>query len=254
MRSFFAAYRERIPHGPADKARVLEIGSQSYLGQLSYRTLLDDGRYDYTGLDLSAGPNVDIVPKAPFVWNEFADASFEVCISGQTFEHNPFFWVTMSEMARVLAPGGYLCLVAPGSGPVHRYPTDCWRFYPDSWSALCALVGLELVETFWEPDSLAPHIDGGEWRDTMLIARKPKAEDGRFAGARERREQLVEPFRAGFGDFEAVSWRAGPASEDYMSRVERKPPISLTGKIRRRIARRIFPWTELRLFEPGQTG
>lgn len=28
----------------------------------------------------------------------------------------------------------YVC--APSNGPWHRYPVDCWRFYPDSGKAL----------------------------------------------------------------------------------------------------------------------
>lgn len=250
MQSFFRTYAPRLPAGPEGKVRVLEIGSQSYEGQMSYRALLDPGRFAYTGLDLSHGHNVDIVPETPYVWNALADESCDVCISGQTFEHNPFFWVTASEMARVLAPGGFVCLIAPGAGYVHRYPMDCWRFYPDAWSALCVLVGLELIESYWEPDSVAPFVDGGEWRDTMLIARKPLDEAGAFAGAAARRAQLTAPFRAGFGAFEAVSYRPGPASEDYLATVPRAKSRAPLAGLRKRIARKIYSRPDVAIFEP----
>lgn len=35
-------------------------------------------------------------------------------------------------MARILEPGGTMLVVAPSAGIVHRYPFDCWRYYPDS--------------------------------------------------------------------------------------------------------------------------
>jgi SAM-dependent methyltransferase len=251
MEAFFRVYLDRFPVGPQSKRRILEVGSQSYEGQASYRSLIDAEVCDYTGLDLSMGSNVDIVPAMPFVWNELPDACFDVCISGQTFEHNPFFWVTASEMARVLVPGGWLCLIAPGAGPVHRYPMDCWRFYPDAWSALCALVGLELVETYWEPDSAAPLVQGGEWRDALLIARKPLVESGSFAGAAERRAQLTAPFQSGFGHFEPVSYRPGPAIEDYLAVVDSGKRRTRLKYLRQKVARRIHP-NSARLFKPPE--
>ena len=41
-----------------------------------------------------------------------------------------------SELVRVTKPGGLIYINAPSNGPVHRYPVDCWRFYPDSGFAL----------------------------------------------------------------------------------------------------------------------
>ena len=38
-------------------------------------------------------------------------------VSGQTFEHIEYIWVTIVEIARVLRTGGLACLIAPGSGP-----------------------------------------------------------------------------------------------------------------------------------------
>jgi hypothetical protein len=37
---------------------------------------------------------------------------------------------------RVLKPGGLFYLDVPSNGLFHRYPVDCWRFYPDSALAL----------------------------------------------------------------------------------------------------------------------
>jgi hypothetical protein len=64
-------------------------------------------------------------------------------------------------------------MIAPSAGFPHRYPMDCWRFYPDSWLALCSYVGLELVEQYRERSSWRMSIPGTYWRDAMMVARKP---------------------------------------------------------------------------------
>jgi SAM-dependent methyltransferase len=40
------------------------------------------------------------------------------------------------EIIRVLKPTGLFYLNVPSNGDFHRYPVDCWRFYPDSGRAL----------------------------------------------------------------------------------------------------------------------
>lgn len=152
---------------------ILDIGSKSYESQKSHKHLFDDNRMEYVGLDLEPGPNVDLVPRDSFIWTEFSEERFDFCISGQTFEHNPYFWVTFAEIARVLKQGGLVQIVAPGRGAVHRFPLDCWRFYPDSWLALCHYCGLELVESYFEDYAFSQVVAGSEWCDSMLIAKKP---------------------------------------------------------------------------------
>ena len=75
-------------------------------------------------------------------------------------------------MARVLKPGGLIFLLAPSRGPEHRYPQDCWRFYPDAYRALAKYTGMELlqVSTDWEP-----HADpeSAPWGDTVGVFRQP---------------------------------------------------------------------------------
>jgi SAM-dependent methyltransferase len=66
----------------------------------------------------------------------FEDASFDVCVCSSVLEHSEFFWLLFTEMLRILKPGGLLYLNVPSNGWVHRYPVDCWRFYPDSGIAL----------------------------------------------------------------------------------------------------------------------
>jgi hypothetical protein len=72
-----------------DGARVLDVGSSARPGTLSYRSLFSS--CDYVGLDIAETGNVDFVPADPFAWTELESESFDVVISGQTFEHNPYF-------------------------------------------------------------------------------------------------------------------------------------------------------------------
>ena len=94
-------------------------------------------------------------------------------ISGQAFEHIEFFWLTMLEISRVLKPEGLCCLIAPSSGPEHRYPVDCWRFYPDGFAALARFTSLKVLEVYSQ-DGPTGYQDGSDmWQDTVLVCRKP---------------------------------------------------------------------------------
>ncbi len=152
---------------------IMDLGSMNVNG--TYRPLFDISPWQYTGLDIEQGDNVDIVLKNSYSWPEIKTDSVDVLISGQAFEHIEFFWITMLEIARILKPGGICCIIAPSSGPEHRYPVDCWRFYPDGCSALARFAKLELLEvsTQWEAEE---RYDQGSnpWRDTMMVAQKYK--------------------------------------------------------------------------------
>ena len=149
--------------------RVIDIGSYDVNG--SYKRFFNRPGWRYTGVDLTPGPNVDVVLESPYRL-PLASHSVDVIVSGQAFEHIEFFWLTWLEMARVLRPGGLIFLLAPSRGPEHRYPQDCWRFYPDGYRALAAWGALELLEvsTDWEPH---PSEDSAAWGDTVGVFRQP---------------------------------------------------------------------------------
>lgn len=148
---------------------VMDIGSYDVNG--SYKQFFDAPDWTYKGVDLAAGPNVDVVLSSPYRL-PFQSHSVDVIVSGQAFEHIEFFWLTWLEMTRILKPGGLIFLVAPSRGPEHRYPQDCWRFYPDGYRALASFGGLELVSanTDWES-----HADefSAPWGDTVGVFRQP---------------------------------------------------------------------------------
>lgn len=155
----------------AENINIYDLGSQDVNG--SYRPLFSEPAWRYIGLDMAPGKNVDVVLHKPYVWHEVASESGDVVVSGQTFEHIQYFWITMVEIARILKPGGICCILAPSSGPEHPYPLDCWRFYPSGMSSLAHFAQMEVLEvkTQWEDRGYA---DGSDcWHDTMLVCRKP---------------------------------------------------------------------------------
>ena len=166
------AFRDRYLSARTNEPlRILDLGSQDING--SYRPLFSEPPWDYAGLDMAAGNNVDIVLRTPYVWKEVVSDSADVVISGQAFEHIQYFWITMLEVARVLKPGGLCCILAPSSGPEHRYPTDCWRFYPDGLASLAHYAQMEVIEAATQWQNLG-YADGSDcWHDSMLVCRKP---------------------------------------------------------------------------------
>lgn len=155
--------------------KVLDVGSYDVNG--SYRSFFSDTRFLYTGLDMEAGPNVDIVPAAPYDWAEIGTDTFDIVISGQAFEHIEFFWKTMEEMARVLRPGGLMCVIAPNGFGEHRYPVDCYRFFTDGLVALARYVGMDIIHA---STNLGPNPEDSRWfsdseADSMIVASKSYA-------------------------------------------------------------------------------
>ena len=236
---FVKHYLQHLPRQDG-QVRVLEVGSKSYLDQDTLRYLFTDAPFHYTGLDIEAGKNVDLVPADTFIWDELANESFDLVISSQTFEHNPYFWVTFAEMARVVSSNGLLLITAPGGGRVHRFPFDCWRFYPDSWQMLCDMAGIELLESHFENDSTAHIVPGGTWRDSSLIARKGEMKGPAAASFYDRLKSICAPFR-GLKLAEAKPDRSlGPCFAAYEQLVRQQYTPSM-GKNLERALRRYSP-------------
>lgn len=169
MKWFVDNYISKMPF---DDINILDVGSYDVNG--SYKHLFSEDRFNYKGLDMEEGPNVDIVLKNPYDWDALATDQFEVIISGQAFEHTEFFWITMSEMTRVLKKDGLLCIIAPNGFVEHRYPVDCYRFFTDGMTALARYVGLEILHAH---TNSSPDVNNTDWysdseADSILIAKK----------------------------------------------------------------------------------
>ena len=173
------------------RLRVLDVGSIDING--SYRVLFDDPQWQYTGVDLEPGKGVDVVLSSPYDWGAILSDSFDVVISGQAFEHVEFPWITAFQVTRVLVEGGLFCMIVPSGGREHRFPLDCWRYYPDGVKALAHWADLDVVSasTAWVPRR--PYADdSASWADTVLVARKPSYPHwGRRLRASAKRRALL---------------------------------------------------------------
>ncbi len=111
---------------------ILDIGAVNVNGTLKQ---FCPSRTKYIGADVVSGKDVDVVLDDPYKL-PFADESVDVAVSSSCFEHSEMFWLLYLEIMRVLRPAGVFYLNAPSNGTYHRYPVDCWRFYPDCGTAL----------------------------------------------------------------------------------------------------------------------
>lgn len=113
-------------------ATVIDIGAQNVNGSL--RDVMPS-HLRYVGVDFVKAEGVDVVLDDPYKL-PFEDESVDVIVTNSCLEHSEMFWLTFLEFLRVLRPSGLLYMNVPSNGDFHRYPVDCWRFYPDSGSAL----------------------------------------------------------------------------------------------------------------------
>jgi hypothetical protein len=94
QRVFFEQMKERFPQY-FDGVSVIEIGSLDINGTV--RDFYTPTRY--VGVDVSAGPGVDLVCNGEDV--DYPDESFDVAVSAECFEHNPAWIETFINMHRV---------------------------------------------------------------------------------------------------------------------------------------------------------
>jgi SAM-dependent methyltransferase len=126
-KQFFSTYLKN-----ATGLKIVDIGAQDVNGSLRSVAPLHN---DYIGVDFAEGKGVDVILTDPYVL-PFEDSSIDVIVSSSCYEHAEFFWLSFNEALRVLKPTGLLYINAPSNGAYHRFPVDCWRFYPDSGFAL----------------------------------------------------------------------------------------------------------------------
>lgn len=89
---------------------------------------------DYIGCDLQPGRGVDQLEDIHHL--SFADESIGTVVCLETLEHVADPVRAVSEMYRVLKPGGVLAISSLMFFPIHAHPFDYWRFTPDAFDLL----------------------------------------------------------------------------------------------------------------------
>jgi hypothetical protein len=126
-------------------ATVLDVGARNLKREspkaYSYRPLFD--RFQYAGMDIEPGYNVDIVGF------ENIPGPFDVLISGQTMEHVKQPWEWLKSLTPYFSK--YICIIAPHTWKEHKNvrkncPFDTYRYYPDGMRDLFEYAGIKEVE------------------------------------------------------------------------------------------------------------
>lgn len=152
-----------------DDCLIVDIGAQDINGSLKQ---VSPKNAKYLGLDFVEGKGVDVILTDPYVL-PLDTSSVDRVICSSCFEHSEMFWVLFLEILRVLKPNGLFYLNVPSNGPFHRYPVDCWRFYPDSGRALIAWAqkngySAALLESYTDEQG------AGLWNDFIAVFIKNK--------------------------------------------------------------------------------
>lgn len=154
---------------PDEELIIADIGSFDVNG--SYRPLFKNPKWEYVGIDMVLGPNVDIKVPDPYNYSNIEDDAYDVIISGQTLEHvgRPFRW--MEELNRILKLDGLICVICPWFCGVHRTPhyEDYWRVLQPAMELLLKDTGFKILEAFQ-----GSNIEG--IGDTVGIAQKKEIE------------------------------------------------------------------------------
>lgn len=122
-------------------------------GQKPHRDLFP-GIHPYDGIDFggysinkdfSAGrPDLEFPPDYTSTWTlPFPDASYDHGAAFEVLEHHPEPRRALSELARVIRPGGYIFLSWPFMFPLHEEPHDFFRYTHHAMDRMAAKAGFE---------------------------------------------------------------------------------------------------------------
>jgi SAM-dependent methyltransferase len=149
----------------------LRIGEVGAGGDTYIRNLVPKNSV-FVSLDSDQGVGADVFLEDPYTFPVESN-SVDIIVSSSCFEHSEMFWLTFNEIMRVLKPGGLFYLNAPSAGAWHRYPVDCWRFYPDSGNALVKWAQRSGYNDAALVESFHCHYDT-HWHDYVAVFIKDK--------------------------------------------------------------------------------
>ncbi|MDD2542615.1 MAG: methyltransferase domain-containing protein [Desulfuromonadaceae bacterium] len=110
---------------------LLDVGC----GEMPYKSLILScpGITDYIGLDIE-NPHYQAKSKPDMYWDgasiPLPESSIDCAIATELFEHVPNLEATLTEIKRVLKPGGKLFFTVPFLWPLHDMPQDEYRYTP----------------------------------------------------------------------------------------------------------------------------
>jgi hypothetical protein len=147
------AFRMAVARKP--DSSLLEIGSRARNGDI--RRDWFPPELDYVGMDVHAGPNVDVVGDAHHL-SRCVNRRFDFMFSIATFEHLLMPWKVALEMNEALNDSGKALIISHPSWPLHEEPWDFFRFSKESWRGIFnAHTGFRVVDAQYQfPASIVP--------------------------------------------------------------------------------------------------
>lgn len=131
---------ERL-HVRPEPGRVLIVGSQVY-GEKEDRR----ARYaDAVGVDMLAGPGVDVVLDLEDAAAASALGQFDHVECMSVLEHCRRPWKMAATIEGLMRPGATLFVSVPFCWRVHAYPSDYWRFTPEALKVLFPAIEWETL-------------------------------------------------------------------------------------------------------------
>ncbi|WP_248555665.1 methyltransferase domain-containing protein [Paraburkholderia terrae] len=140
----------------ATSPAVLEIGSRKRSG--NSKTDRVPPHAHYTGFDIAAGDNVDVVGDAHFMSRHLPRNHFDFVFSISTFEHLLMPWKAAVELNAVMKHGGLAFIHSHQAWPVHDAPWDFYRFSKFGWHGIFnRYSGFEVIASeHAEPATIIP--------------------------------------------------------------------------------------------------
>jgi SAM-dependent methyltransferase len=133
---------------------IFEFGALQVEGQEGFADLrpLFPGRA-FVGCDMRPGPGVDRVLNLHAL--ALANDSVGTVLLLDTLEHVEYCRQALSEVHRVLAPGGVVVASSVMNFVIHAHPHDYWRFTPEGFRSLFHQFTTVLVD--WAGEEKLPH-------------------------------------------------------------------------------------------------
>jgi SAM-dependent methyltransferase len=141
LRDENAAFANLIPDG----SLVLDAGA----GKAQYRTLFDHARYesaDFEQLDKKYASNTYVCDLKDI---PVEDSRFDFIVFNQVMEHVPDPVAVLSELNRVLKPGGKMLYSGPLFYEEHQQPYDYYRYTQFGLRHLFSATGFSIERMDW---------------------------------------------------------------------------------------------------------
>jgi len=120
-----ADYVRKFHREHPEVQNVLDVGGYNVNG--SVKDIMQGVNVFAT--DMREGPGVDLAINGHDLLSKFEENSFDLVTCCETLEHDVLFWVTVENMRKLVKPGGWLLVTAPGVYFFeHDYPSDYYRF------------------------------------------------------------------------------------------------------------------------------